>query len=400
MTQAVAERLAPPHARLTRFAVQNYRNHAALALGLDGRHVCIFGANGSGKTNLIEAISMLSPGRGLRGADLPDMVRRPPDGSSEPAARGWALSADFRDGEVDRKVQVALELDELGRSRRSMKLDGAPATQNDLAEVFRVIWLTPSMDRVFAGPAGDRRKFFDRQVLAHAPQHGTASNAYDKAMRERNALLEQGRADPSWLEGLERRMADAGAVIARNRADALARMQAAIDGRPDGHFPKSDLDLAGPFEQMALSGETPEAVSDALAEALARGRGRDAAAGRTLEGVHRTDLRVTHRPKRMPAGECSTGEQKALLMGLILANARALFMRDLAPNPLLLLDEAAAHLDTVRRAALFDELSALGGQAWLTGTDRSLFDAFGDRAQRFEASADGIREVGYEVGRA
>jgi len=378
-----------PRVHLRRLGLRNFRNHAETAMLLDGRHVCLYGPNGAGKTNLLEAVSMLGPGRGIRGSDLPELVRRTPDG---PAERSWALSADLCDGGTDRKISLALELDEGGRSRRVSKLDGVAATQADLSEIVRIIWLTPAMDRVFAGAAGDRRKFFDRQVLAHSPAHGPAAAAYEKAMRNRNALLEQPGPDSAWLEALERRMAEAGAAIAVYRAQALARMQAAIDGRPDGAFPKADLELDGRFEGMAAAAPDLMAIECELASALRSGRSRDAAAGRTLDGVHRTELRVMHRAKEMPAADCSTGEQKALLMGLVLANAQALFERDFAPHPLLLLDEAAAHLDSDRRAALFDELSALGGQAWLSGTDRSLFDAFGDRAQRFGVSDGQVRE--------
>jgi DNA replication and repair protein RecF len=378
-----------PRVCLTRLALENFRNYAAAALKLDGRHVCLYGANGSGKTNLIEAVSMFAPGRGLRGADLVDIVRRDASGV---AARHWALSADLRDGDVDRKLSLALELDEQGRSKRIAKLDGAVTTQTELGELVRVIWLTPPMDRVFAGPAGDRRRFFDRQVLAHFPSHGPAGAAYEKAMRQRNALLEQGRVDPAWLDALEQRMAEAGAVMAVHRADALKRMQAAIAARPEGAFPKSVLDLDGRFEKRAAEGADVAQIEQEIAAALRLNRTRDQVAGRTLEGVHRTDLTVLHAPKQLPADQCSTGEQKALLIGLILANAQALFERDFAPSPLLLLDEAAAHLDSDRRAALYDELAALGGQAWLTGTDRSLFDAFGDRAQRFEVSGGTVRE--------
>lgn len=371
---------------LTRLALENFRNYASVALKLDGRHVCLYGANGSGKTNLIEAVSMLAPGRGLRSADLVDIIRR--DGDAR-AVQSWALSADLSDGESERKLHLSLDLDEADRAKRTAKLDGAPTTQAELGELLRIIWLTPSMDRVFAGPAGDRRRFFDRQVLAHFPSHGAAGTAYEKAMRQRNALMERGRPDPAWLDALEQNMSEAGAVMAVHRSDALTRMQAAILARPEGAFPKAILELDGRFEKRAAEGADVAEIERELASALRQNRTRDQVAGRTLEGVHRTDLKVVHTPKALPAEQCSTGEQKALLIGLILANAQALFERDFAPSPLLLLDEAAAHLDSNRRAALYDELAALGGQAWLTGTDRSLFDAFGDRAQRFEVS-DGV----------
>ncbi len=372
-----------PHVRLTRLGLRDYRNYAALDLRLDGRHVCLFGQNGSGKTNLLEAVSMLSPGRGLRGAEFGDLVRQTSEGE---AARGWAISTNVRDGDVDRRISLALELDDQGRSRRTARLDGVDTAQQDLGELMRVIWLTPAMDRVFAGPAGDRRRFLDRQVLAHFPSHAAASAGYEKAMRQRNALLEQGRSDPAWLEAIELGMASAGAAMAIHRIDAVKVMQEAILARPEGAFPKALIDLDGQFELHAANGVALTDIEQEIILQLRENRGRDRIAGRTTEGVHRTDLRVIHAPKGLAADQCSTGEQKALLIGLILANAQALFERDFAPSPLLLLDEAAAHLDSDRRAALYDELAALGGQAWLTGTDRSLFDAFGDRAQRFEVS--------------
>ena len=378
-----------PHVRLTRLGLRNYRNYAGLDLRLDGRHVCLFGQNGSGKTNLLEAVSMLSPGRGLRGAEFGDLVRQTPEGE---VARGWAISTDVRDGDVDRRISLALELDEQGRSRRTARLDGVDTAQQDLGELMRVIWLTPAMDRVFAGPAGDRRRFLDRQVLAHFPSHAAASAGYEKAMRQRNALLEQGRSDPAWLDAIELGMASAGAAMAIHRIDAVKVMQEAILARPEGAFPKALIDLDGQFELHAANGVALTDIEQEIILQLRENRGRDRIAGRTTEGVHRTDLRVIHAPKGLAADQCSTGEQKALLIGLILANAQALFERDFAPSPLLLLDEAAAHLDSDRRAALYDELAALGGQAWLTGTDRSLFDAFGDRAQRFEVSDGTVRE--------
>jgi DNA replication and repair protein RecF len=378
-----------PHVRITRMGLRDYRNYAVLDLRLDGRHVCLYGQNGSGKTNLIEAVSMLSPGRGLRGTEFGDLVRQTPEGE---AARGWAISADVRDGDVDRRISLALELDEQGRSKRSARLDGVEIAQQDLGELMRVIWLTPSMDRVFAGPAGDRRRFLDRQVLAHFPSHAAAAAGYEKAMRQRNALLEQGRSDPIWMDAIELGMASAGAAMAIHRVDAVKVMQEAILARPEGAFPKALIDLDGEFETYAANGVPLTDIEQEIIVQLRENRVRDRGAGRTTEGVHRTDLRVIHAPKSLPADQCSTGEQKALLIGLILANAQALFERDFAPSPLLLLDEAAAHLDSDRRAALYDELAALGGQSWLTGTDRSLFEAFGDRAQRFEVSDGTVRE--------
>lgn len=386
MTDNLRDQPAPRRARLTRLGLRTFRNHGETMVRLEGRHVCLFGANGAGKTNLLEAVSMLSPGRGLRGADLSDMAQAGGDG-------GWAISADLEEDGVTRRLNVEFNVDEAGRSKRSVRIDGAATTQNQLAEIVRVLWITPSMDRVFAGPAGDRRRFFDRQVMAHFPAHGSAAAQYEKAMRQRNAMFEQGQVDANWAEAVEARMAEAGGAMATYRARALGDMQAAIDARPEGLFPKADLAIDGRYEAMATGGADASVIAAEIAAGLRGGRARDAAAGRTLEGVHRSDLQVVHRPKRLPAAQCSTGEQKALLMGLVLANAQALFGRDFAPNTLLLLDEAAAHLDSHRRAALYDELAALGGQAWLTGTDQNLFEAFGSRAEMFEVTDGAVRPV-------
>lgn len=358
---------------LTRLRLTDFRSHTALDLKLDARPVCLYGANGAGKTNILEAISQLGPGRGLRAATLPEMTRHDAPG-------GWTISATLDD---DRKLGVGLESSGTGH-KRTIRLDGAPATASDLADLIRIVWLTPSMDSVFRGGASERRRFFDRQVMAHIPSHGSVSSRYEKAMRERNALFERGRIDPAWADAIEGRMAEAGAIIAANRARVLTHLQTAIDARPDGYFPKGDLTLVGEAEVAACDGASLFDIMDLITEALANGRYRDQAAGRTLSGPHRSDLSVIHRPTGAPAGEASTGQQKALLIGLILASARALNDDGDGPSPLILLDEAAAHLDRDRRAALFDELTELGGQAWLTGTESFLFEAFDDRAQLVE----------------
>ena len=361
---------------LTRLLLTNFRSHASLDLKLDTRPVCLWGANGAGKTNVLEAISQLGPGRGLRAAALPDMTRHG-------AETGWTVSAT-----LDNAQKLGVGLDSSGTgNKRSIRLDGAPATASDLADLIRIVWLTPAMDSVFRGGASERRRFFDRQVMAHIPSHGSVASRYEKAMRERNALLERGRVDPAWADAIEGRMAESGALIALNRARILTALQDAIDSRPDGYFPKGDLSLEGDAETAAAEGASLFDVQDQIAEQLAKGRYRDQAAGRTLSGPHRSDLKVIHRPTGAPAGDASTGQQKALLIGLILASARALCDDGDGPSPLILLDEAAAHLDRDRRAALFDELIEIGGQAWLTGTEAFLFEAFEDRAQRVEIQA-------------
>jgi DNA replication and repair protein RecF len=354
---------------LTRLTLTDFRNYASLSLPLDGRHVCLYGANGAGKTNLLEAVSQLGPGRGLRSATLQDMTRKD-------APAGWAVSASLAS---DQRIGVGLETSP--STKRTVRIDGAPATASDLAELVRIVWLTPAMDGVFRGSTSDRRRFFDRQVMAHMPTHGAAAARYEKAMRERNALLERGHVDPAWADAIEARMAEAGAEMAINRAHVLEALQAAINARPEGYFPKADLALEGRSEAAAGAGDDFKSIFEALADTFRTTRRRDMAAGRTIDGPHRSDLSVIHRPTGAPAKDASTGQQKALLIGLILASAAALRAEGDGPSPLLLLDEAAAHLDADRRAALFDELTALGGQAWLTGTEAFLFEAFGDRAQ-------------------
>jgi DNA replication and repair protein RecF len=369
--------------RLTRF-----RSYAEAELELDGRPVVLFGANGAGKTNLLEAVSLLAPGKGLRGAGVEEIAQRGSDGAG---LGTWAVSADVAGGQ-GQDVRIGVGQDPASPSRKLVRLDASPATQADVARLIRIAWLTPAQDRVFAGPRGERLKFFDRLALALRPDHGANAARYEQAMRERARLLEEGRFDPSWLDGLEAEMAARGAAIAEARVHLLARLQAAIDARPEGAFPKADLALAPGersdptawLESRLQSGEDAVAVEAEFRSNLRDSRRRDAAAGgRTLSGPHRTDFQAAHRAKAMPAGACSTGEQKALLVGLALAHARALAAGRGGAPPLLLLDEAAAHLDADRRAALVEELLDLGAQAWLTGTDRELFAAFGDRAEMF-----------------
>ncbi|MAP96451.1 MAG: DNA replication/repair protein RecF [Ponticaulis sp.] len=374
---------------LKRLALSTFRNYGALSLNLDGRHVCLYGRNGSGKTNLIEAVSQLAPGRGLRSAGLSVMAQ-----VDEGIARdAWALGATLFDGDIDRSIRIEASLEGGGRGKRVMQIDGSPSTASSLSELVRIIWLTPAMDRVFAGGATERRKFLDRQTLAHFASHGSQSTAYEKAMRERNALLERDRPDPVWLDGLEASMADHGAQIAYHRVETVKRLQAAIETRPEGAFPKADLTLEGHAEEAFAAGQSLPDVQALLRDQYRDGRRIDARAGRTLSGPHRSDLVVVHRPTGIQAAQCSTGQQKALLIGLILSNARALEAVEDINNPLVLLDEAVAHLDPDRRAALFDELSSLRGQAWLTGTERGLFEQFGDRAQYFEVSAGLVSET-------
>ena len=365
---------------VSRLTLTDFRNHAALDLTLDARPVCLFGPNGAGKTNILEALTMLAPGRGLRSASLVDVSRA----GDEMRAQPWAVSARIMMDDEPTMLGAGAERTPEGNVKRLARRDGQSATASELAEAARMTWLTPAMDRLWSGPAGDRRKFFDRLTLARASEHGHAAAAYERAMRERQRLLSERVFDDAWLGGLEREMSAHGAAIAAARVETLHRLQDAIDTRPDGAFPKALLELEGLLEARFEAGAASADVEEDFAELLRDVRPRDSGAGRALDGPHRSDLKARHAAKGMDADQCSTGEQKALLLGVTLAQARALASDPGAGPSLILIDEAAAHLDSVRRAALFDELLANAGQAWLTGTDQSLFEAFGDRAQMFE----------------
>jgi DNA replication and repair protein RecF len=274
-----------------------------------------------------------------------------------------------------------------------VRVDGEPAPPGRLAEHVRQVWLTPAQDRLFLEGAADRRRFFDRLVYAAEPQHAAHVSAYEKALRERMRLLTDGPPDPAWLDALEARLAEAGTLMAEARARTLSALAAEIDTRGERPFPQARLSLTGDWERMAGEGADFAEIEARLAKALAGARERDAGAGRALTGPHRGDLSVIHAEKDRAAGECSTGEQKALILNLVLAQAARLARAERQPAPILLLDEVAAHLDARRRAALFDEIEALGLQAFLTGTDEMLFDALAGRAQGFRADVSGLAPV-------
>jgi DNA replication and repair protein RecF len=375
---AGAGRLAVMRLRLAEF-----RSYATAEIAVDARPVVLTGPNGAGKTNLIEAVSLLAPGRGLRRARLAEIDRR-----GAPAVAAWAVAAEIETPDGARRLGTGRDpaRGAAEGERRLARIDGAPArSAAALGAVVHLLWLTPEQDRLFADGAGDRRRFLDRIVLGFAPDHARRLAAYERALAERGRLLEAGTADPAWLAALERQMAENGVAVAAARRDIALRLAHAVESGT-GAFPAPALAPVGDVE-ADLETLPALAAEDALAERLAAGRAADAAAGRALAGPHRSDLAVRHRDKDMPAALCSTGEQKALLIALVLGAARLIRARRGAP-PLLLLDEIAAHLDRVRRAALFDEIAALGAQAWMTGTDAALFEALGERAQ-FLAVADG-----------
>jgi len=341
-----------------------------------GEPVVLYGPNGAGKTNLLEAISFLSPGRGLRRAKIAEVSRQ--DG--EIIAPAWGVNAWL--GETHISVGQIPE----SPGRRQIRIDGQAATGPRLADILTLMWLTPAQDRLFTGPASDRRKFLDRLTLVHSPSHGMTSLRYEKTRSERNRLLSDGINDVGWYEALETDMAKHGSEIARARAFTVRRLREEIENRraqkTSSVFPDAIIELEGEAEDLFQSGLDPEEVEHFIKDQLSKHRETDRRAGRTLRGVHKSDLLITHWEKKAPAAICSTGEQKALLIGLTLAHARAQNDR----NPILLLDEVAAHLDIDRRAALIAELLSLGTQLFMTGTDRSLFEAFGDKAQMFEIS--------------
>ena len=384
--EAAAQEAVKPALRLRRLLVTDFRSYPRADVSLDGRPVVLAGPNGAGKTNLLEAVSLLTPGRGLRGAAYNELARKT-------GAGGWAVSAVLDGPMGESRLGTGIEAAALGSETRTrtVRIDGeTQPSSGPLAHYMRQVWLTPAMDRLFVESAGGRRRFLDRLVMGFDPSHGTRVNAYERAMRERNRLLADGRMDNAWLTGLEEQMASHGVAIAAARVETVARLKGAIAVTAEGAFPKAELALDGMMELKVASGAAVDA-EDALIGQLKQGRLRDQGAGRTLEGPHRTDLLVRHGPKDMEAGACSTGEQKALLIGLMLANAR-LLARQTGAAPILLLDEVAAHLDKDRRAALFDEIVALGTQAFMTGTDRSLFESFGPRAQSFMVSEGALEE--------
>jgi DNA replication and repair protein RecF len=387
----------PPNAQrafVARLNLTQFRNHPRLDLETSDRPVCLFGPNGAGKTNILEALSLLGPGRGLRSADLEDVARQGEDGGP------FAVAGLFNLGGEERRIGIGLERTATGQ-RRVARIDGKDAGPKDLANTVRLLWLTPAYDRLFAGAAGDRRKFLDRLVFAIAPEHSTQANLYEKAIRERARLLDDARPDHRWLAIVEADAAAAGVALALARLEALDALQHEINARPDGAFPKASLSLEGTLETALRDTNNAAIVETEFTARLHDNRGRDSAAGRALEGPHRSDLSAVHVPSGMAAQKCSTGEQKAIVVTLILAQARriasglptAKSAGFSGPNPLVLLDEANAHFDPARRAALCAELQALPGQSWLTGTDRNLFDGFGTDATLFEISAGHAKPV-------
>lgn len=370
--------------RITTLILNDFRSYACLELAIEGKIIALHGENGAGKTNILEALSLFTPGRGLRRADLKDCVRIAP---AEVAKGGFAVFAELV--AASGKVQLGTGIEPLGNgfSPRRCRIGREPRPSlNAFAECLRVLWLTPAMDGLFSGPAGERRRFFDRLVLSIDADHGARANGLERALRNRNRLLEQSTFDHGWLEAAEREIAELGVAVAAARAETAMRLNTLIKQgiEENSAFPWADVKLEGEVESMVTQMPALEA-EDRFRFLLRQNRARDAAAGRCLIGPQATDLLVRHGPKQTEAAKSSTGEQKALLIGLVLAQAK-LVEEMSGVAPLLLLDEIAAHLDFKRRLSLFEGLEKRAGQAWLTGADPALFASLSGKAQMFRVS--------------
>ncbi len=391
LEQSQRDTVRPEAIWVERIALTGFRNYARLAADLRPAPVVLTGPNGAGKTNLLEAVSLLAPGLGLRRVAFADLASTTGDGAWAVAARVHAAN-----GPVDIGTGLAADPGSRARSGRIVRINGEPQSGSGvLADHVEMLWLTPAMDGLFAGSGSDRRRFLDRLTLCFDPGYRTRLGHFERAMQQRNRLLADNVRDAARFQGLEQVMAETGTAIAAARAETVRQLAATIEQRrqraPDSPFPWAAVALEGVLDEWLMDRPAID-VEDRYVRALAAGRERDRAAGRTLEGPHRSDLAVRHGPKAMPAALCSTGEQKALLVGLVLAHAELLRRRG-GHAPLLLLDEIAAHLDELRRAALFDEILLLGAQAWMTGTDAGAFSALAGRAQHFRVVAGELQPL-------
>ena len=375
-------------ARIRRLTLTNFRSYRAAQIEVGAALVVLTGPNGAGKTNLIEAISLLAPGRGLRRATLEDVAFAEGDGS-------WAVAAD---------VEGALGLASLGTgieppaaedaaNTRKFRIDREPVSSaSAFADHLRVIWLVPAMDGLFNGPASERRRFLDRLVLAVDAEHGSRVNALERSLRSRNRLLEDARPDPHWLDAIEHETAELAVAVTALRVETVGRLQAALTARRGSAFPSAEIALDGWMEKLVPLHPAVE-IDDRYRTSLRDNRARDAAAGRTLDGPHLSDLTVIYEPKNIPAADASTGEQKALLIGLVLAHA-GLLTAISGFAPVLLLDEVVAHLDPSRRTALYAELDEIAAQAFMTGADAAAFAEIAARADVLEVSPGQVRKRG------
>lgn len=372
-------------ARIRRLSLTNFRSYHAASVEVGEGPVVLAGPNGAGKTNILEAITILGPGRGLRYATLEEMAFSEGDGS-------WAVSAEVEGALGIAMLGTGIEPPVPGETiSRKTRIDREPVTTTALADHLRVLWLIPAMDGLFVGPASERRKFLDRLVLATDAEHGTRVNALERALRSRNRLLETANTDTHWLDAIEHETAELAIAVASARTEAVSRLAGALAARHDANFPSAQIALDGWMSGIAANTPAVE-IEDRYRAVLKANRGRDAAAGRTTEGPHLTDLLVIYAPKSVPARDASTGEQKALLIGLVLAHAN-LVTEMTGVAPVILLDEVVAHLDPNRRAALFDALAQLGAQVWMAGADPVAFGDIRARAQMLHVEAGKIQSL-------
>lgn len=378
--------MTPAFLRVTELRLSHFRNYAQAELVADDAIIVLTGANGSGKTNLLEALSLLTPGRGLRRASLNEVGAIEGPGS-------WAIAAKLTRGNDDFAIGTGLSApagDE-ENAQREVRINSLSAKASDLAQHVSALWLTPEHDGLFRGPAGDRRRFIDRLTMALDPSHGTRVNALEKLLRSRNRLLAEPQRDDAWLTAIEIELSEAAIAVTAARLSQVESLAASIHEHQNANspFPYAVLSMQGEIEDL-LRAHTSVVTEDRYRDILEQTRGIDAQAGRTTRGSHVSDLKVEHGPKAIPAERASTGEQKALLVGLILAQARHVTAHR-GSAPLLLLDEVAAHLDALRRAALYDELEKLSAQAWLTGTDPEMFSTLNGRATFVEVTNGHLR---------
>ena len=374
-------------AAIRRLTLSNFRNYRASTLEADAGSIVLYGPNGAGKTNLIEAISLLAPGRGLRRATLEEVAFHEGDGS-------WAVAAE---------VEGALGLATLGTGierapedgaavQRKYRIDREPvASAAAFADHLRVVWLVPAMDSLFAGAPSERRRFLDRLALAVDAEHASRVNALERALRSRNRLLTEVKPDPHWLDAVEHETAELAVAVAGVRAEAVRRLERVLTSRRHADFPPAQIALDGWMERLLPTHPAVE-IEERYRMVLRESRARDAVAGRTLDGPHLTDLAVVYAQKGIAAGEASTGEQKALLIGLVLAHAR-LIVEMTGCTPILLLDEVVAHLDPARRTALHTELALLDAQVWMTGADPLLFAEVKADAAMIEVRAGELKRI-------
>ena len=375
---------------IRRLSLTNFRSYHAAQILLDrAGPVVLTGVNGAGKTNLIEAISLLAPGRGLRRATMEELAFAEGDGA-------WAVSAEIEGmlGLATLGTGIDPPAGEESASMRKCRIDresvGSAAA---FADHLRVVWLTPAMDPLFNGPASERRRFLDRLVLAVDAQHSSRVAALERSLRSRNRLLEDAPGDSHWLDAVEHETAEVAVAVAAARSETVKRLSVALEAARDQvpEFPQAEIDLQGWMERL-LADHSAIEIEDRYRELLKKNRARDAAAGRTLDGPHLSDLAVMHGAKNVPAAEASTGEQKALLIRLVLAHA-GLIKQMTGFAPLLLLDEVIAHLDPIRRAALYDALFSLGVQVWMTGADPVSFGDIVGRASVFEVRGGTVQRT-------